>query len=153
MKKIKLPFMEQKDFKFEVNIPVRFSDIDSLGHVNNAVYLSYFEEARVGYFTGVIGIPNDDPRNFGIILLEIKCSYRSPAFLGENLRVFARITWMKNKSMEMQYLVVERDEGRIVAEGSSILVAYDYERNTSTEIREQTRSRIAMYEGIAERTA
>jgi len=53
------------DYKYKTLIPIRFSDIDSFGHVNNAVYLTYFEIARIGYWKEII---NWDWSNTGIIL-------------------------------------------------------------------------------------
>jgi len=140
--------MEETEFKFSIMVPVRFSDMDSLGHVNNAVYLSYFEEARVHYFRRLFDLPADDSKSLGFIVLEIRCTYKTPAYYGETLRVFSRISWMKNKSMEMQYLAIETEDNRIVAEGSSVLVAYDYPNKQTITIPESVRSRISEFEKI-----
>ncbi len=140
--------MTENDFKFSVMVPVRFSDMDSLGHANNAVYLSYFEESRVHYFRQLFEIPIDDSTKLGFIVLEIRCTYKTPAYYGETLKVYSRISWMKNKSMEMQYLAVGTEDARIVAEGSSILVAYDYSNKGSIEIPWNVRSKISEFEKI-----
>lgn len=141
--------MEKTDFRFFIDVPVRFSDMDSLGHVNNTVYLSYFEEARVHYFRELFNLPVTDSTTLGIIVLEIHCIYKTPAHYGEILRVYSKVSWMKNKSLEMQYLVTEIGSGRIVAEGSSILVAYDYSTRQTIEISEDVRSKISAFENIS----
>jgi acyl-CoA thioester hydrolase len=140
--------MDKKDFKFSVLVPVRFSDMDSLGHANNAVYLSYFEEARVHYFRELFDLRTNDSTKLGFIVLEIRCTYKTPAYHGETLKVFSKISWMKNKSMEMQYLAVGANDGRLVAEGSSILVGYDYSKRESIEIPESVRAKISHFENI-----
>jgi acyl-CoA thioester hydrolase len=140
--------MEEREFRFSIMVPVRFSDMDSLGHANNAVYLSYFEEARVHYFQQLFDLPTHDPTSLGFIVLEIRCTYKRPAYYGESLKVFTKISWMKNKSMEMQYLAIGAEDGRIVAEGSSILVAYDYSNKQTVTIAENVRSKISEFEQI-----
>lgn len=140
--------MNENDFKFSIMVPVRFSDMDSLGHANNAVYLSYFEEARVHYFRQLFDLPTDDSTKLGFIVLEIRCTYKTPAYYGETLKVFSKIRWMKNKSMEMEYLAIGVADGRVVADGSSILVSYDYSEKRTIEIPEQVRSKISEFEGI-----
>ena len=140
--------MDEREFKFSIMVPVRFSDMDSLGHANNAVYLSYFEEARVHYFRQLFDLPKDDPASLGFIVLEIRCSFKSPAYYGEILKVYSKISWMKNKSMEMQYLAMGAEDGRVVAEGSSILVGYDYLNKETVKIPENVRARISEFEQI-----
>ncbi len=140
--------MKKEDFKFSVDVPVRFSDMDALGHVNNAAYISYFEEGRVHYLHNLFDFPKDDASALGIIVLDMHCNYRSPAYYGEVLRVHTRVTWLKNKSLEMTYLITDVADGRRVAEGSSVLVAYDYSARKTTEIPAEFREMISSFEGI-----
>ena len=146
---INVSYMKKEDFKFSVDIPVRFSDMDALGHVNNATYISYFEEGRVHYLRNIFEIPKDDTSSLGIIVLDMHCNYRSPAYYGEVLRVFTRVTWLKNKSFEMTYLITDAIDGRKVADGSSVLVAYDYSGRKTTEIPPDFREKISSFEGIS----
>jgi acyl-CoA thioester hydrolase len=140
--------MKIEDFHFFTEFPVRFSDVDSLGHVNNAVYLSYFEEARVHYFNNLINLKFDNKPSLSIIVLEIKCAYRSPAYFGDTLRAYCRVSWMRTKSAEMQYLITDIKTGRKVADGSSILVAYYYQAGQSIAIPDDIRKAIADYDVI-----
>ncbi len=143
--------MKQSEFKFSVDVRVRFSDMDSLGHVNNAAYVSYFEEGRVHYFRKLFDLPRDDTSALGLIVLDMHCTYKSPAFYGEILRVYTKVNWLKNKSFEMAYLIIDTDTGRTVAEGSSILVAYDYSTRETMEIAANVREKISSFEGIPPR--
>ena len=143
--------MKQDDFKFSIDVRVRFSDMDSLGHVNNAAYISYFEEGRVHYFRKLFDLPWEDTSSLGLIVLDMHCTYKSPAFYGEILRVYTKVNWLKNKSFEMSYLIIDTDTGRTVAEGSSVLVAYDYSTRTTMEIADNVRGKISEFEGIPPR--
>ena len=75
----------------KMSIQIRWRDLDALGHINNAVYLSYFELARLAYIRTLLGAgaPIDRrtllPADFQFILAEVTCHYRSPATLGDQL--------------------------------------------------------------------
>ena len=143
--------MNTDNFKFDISVPVRFSDVDAMGHVNNAKYLTYFEEARVGYFRHVLSLSESTTAKLGMIVLEARCRYKSPAYFGEIMKVHTRVSWMRNKSFEMEYFITDAASGRIVAEGSSVQVAFDYSIRQTTEIPEEQREKIAAFEGIENR--
>jgi len=110
---------------------VRFRDCDSLGHVNNAVYLTYLEEARV------------DLRNeFGfdwtqMILARCEIDFRHQVSVGEVVEVTVWPTRVGNKSFDLAYELKVGD--RLVAEAKTVLVAFDYERGESVPLRDDWR--------------
>jgi acyl-CoA thioester hydrolase len=123
------------EFRYRHPIEIRYNDTDALGHVNNAVYFSYFEAARGGYYTEVVGHPfgtgpDADKRTF--VIAEAHISYRQPAFYGEPLFVGVRVGWVSRSAFSLDYLVeVEASaigEARVVADGSSVQVFYDLRR-------------------------
>jgi len=144
--------MDVHEFNFGIDEKVRFSDVDSLGHVNNAVYLSYFEESRIRYLENLLGPTRGDASSLRIIVLEIRCTYKIPAYYGESIRIHSRVSWMRNKSMQMDYLITNPADGQTIAEGSSILVGYDYDRGQSIELPDILRSSIAAFERIPPRS-
>lgn len=124
------------DFLFEHPVEVRFVDTDAFGHVNNAVYLSYFEAARAGYYAKVSGVPfgtgaQGAERTF--VIAEARISYRAAAFFGETLLVGCRFAWTSRTSFGVEYRV--RAEGsvvapaRLVADGDTVQVMFDLDRN------------------------
>ena len=110
---------------------VRFRDCDSLGHVNNAVYLTYLEEARV------------DLRNeFGfdwtqMILARCEIDFRDQVSVGEVVEVTVWPTRVGNKSFDLAYEL--KVGNRLVAEAKTVLVAFDYERGESVPLRDDWR--------------
>lgn len=128
--------------KTMTKIPVRFADVDSMGHVNNAKYFTYFEEARVAYFRK---IPPLDFRAFGrtrttqksFILAEISCQFKSPAALGETLVVSTGVTSTGRSSFVMEYEIVEESANRLVATGRSVQVYFDYEEGKPIPLTEE----------------
>jgi acyl-CoA thioester hydrolase len=101
---------------------VEFRDLDGLGHVNNAVYLNYLENAKVAYFRDVVG--SGSLIELGIVA-DVKISFRSPAFFGEILEIGIRVPRVGTKSIQFEF-EIRGPDGRIVAEGSSIHVTFDY---------------------------
>jgi acyl-CoA thioester hydrolase len=118
-------------FRHRVVIDVRFADTDAMGHVNNAVYLTYCEMARIHYWTDITGEPIA-PGHEGaesLILAEARITYRAPVFHGERVTVESRATHIGRSSFTLEHRLTAAREGepaRVVAVSSSVLVRYDY---------------------------
>ena len=85
------------EFRYRHPIEIRYNDTDALGHVNNAVYFSYFEMARGGYYTTVVGHPfgtGPDAAERTFVIAEARIVYRQPAFYGEPLSCAVRVGWV-----------------------------------------------------------
>ena len=98
----------EDEFRYEHPIEVRFVDTDAFGHINNAVYLSYFEAARAGYYAQVTGTPfgtgeRASERTF--VIAEAHVFYRAPAFFGERILVGCRFSWTGRSSFGLEYRV------------------------------------------------
>ncbi len=115
------------------NIQVRFRDLDAMGHVNNAVYLTYLEMARVAYYTTLMG-PRISPRDFNFILAHVEIDFRSPIHLDETVYIGIRLTRIGRTSFHFAYELREGESGRLLAEATSVQVLYDYERQRPIEI-------------------
>ena len=110
---------------------VRFADTDAMGHVNNAVYLTYIESARVAWWSDVTGetIQREPGRAEGLILAEADVAFRAPVFHGETVTVESRPTRIGRTSVGLEHrLTAARPEGpaRLVATCRSVIVRYDY---------------------------
>ena len=117
-----------------IKIQVRFSDLDTLGHVNNAVYLSYFEMARIAYFTPLLG-EKWDWKKFGIILRKNEVEYFSPVLLHQIPEITIFTMEIRTKSFTLGYEL--RVNGEVYTTGSSVLVGYDSVTEKTIEIPEK----------------
>ncbi|HLB45019.1 MAG TPA: thioesterase family protein [Candidatus Limnocylindrales bacterium] len=143
-------------FRFEHPIEVRFVDTDAFGHVNNAVYLSYFEAARAGYYATVSGAPfgtgaQAAERTF--VIAEARISYRAAVYFGETLYVGCRFAWTSRTSFGLEYLV-RADASRVaparhVADGETVQVMFDIERNRVMRVPADLLQMFEAYEGHA----
>ena len=117
---------------------VAFRDLDAFGHVNNGVYLTYIENARIGYAQDVIGI--ESLEGLLMIVASVKIDFRSRANLGDTLEIGARTTRVGTKSFDLEHEITA--DGRVVAEGKSVLVSYDYELAQSVPVPDALRERL-----------
>lgn len=139
-------FPSSEAFPIRIAITVRFRDLDAMGHVNNSVYLTYFEEARVAYYRALTG-KELDPSTFDFVIAEITCTYRSPARLGEVLEVGIRASEVRSRSFVFEYVITERESKRLVATGRSVQVAYDYAAGRAKLLSDEVVARMEAFEG------
>jgi acyl-CoA thioester hydrolase len=135
-------------FRFFHPIEVRYGDLDPQGHLNNAKYLTYFEQTRVHYLEQ-LGLfeKGQSFMTIGIILAEVKVTFLAPVQFGLDVRVGMRISRLGNKSMMSEYALFDSDE-RELATGSAVLVAYDYQDRKTLPIPESWRKRIQDFEKL-----
>lgn len=137
------------EFRFFHPIEVRYGDLDPQGHLNNAKYLTYFETGRIKYLTH-LGLfkRGDSFMNIGIIMADAHVTFKAPVEYGTNVRVGVRIARIGNKSMHSEYVILDADTGEELANGSSVLVAFDYRSGKTLPLSEEWRRLIGGFEGL-----
>ncbi len=134
-------------YKLVSEVPVRFSDTDGLGHVNNANYLSFLEVARIAYLRRVLGLVKIE--EFGVILARIEIDYKSPVLHHETLFVGCRVSEIGGASIKMEYRIEAKADERLVAQAKSVMVAFDYKLQRPVRVSEEWRSRMEEFDGIS----
>ena len=126
-------------FDFVHRERVRFRDLDPMGHVNNAVFLTYMESARTAFLIelGAASGVHDLP----IIVARIEIDFRSPAGLGDEVEVGVRAGRFGTKSFDLEYELRAGD--RLLAEAKSVCVGYDYATGETVAIPDDWRARLA----------
>jgi acyl-CoA thioester hydrolase len=115
---------------------VRFRDVDSLGHVNNAAYLTYLEQARIA-FLAPFGADQTQ-----MILARVEIDFRSQVGFGDEVELEVRPLRVGTKSFELGYTL--RVRGEIVAEAKTVLVAFDYAAGRTMELPERWRDALSV---------
>ncbi len=127
--------MEIKNFKHKITVTVRFNEVDMLGVCNNAVYLSYFEDARLQYIKKLGLMPEkgifSDGRLFFIVRNEI--NYKGFAHYDEELEIYSKISFIKNSSFGFDHLIVNSKSKNRIVEGSGVIVHVDPVTKQSTK--------------------
>jgi acyl-CoA thioester hydrolase len=119
---------------------VRFNDLDGMDHVNNAIYATYMESARLAYLES-IGAGRNPQKS--LILARLEIDFRSPISFGEEVEIGVRLSRIGRKSFDLEHEI--RADGRLAAEGKSVLVAYDYTTSSSRELPREWRE---LLEGV-----
>jgi acyl-CoA thioester hydrolase len=130
-------------FRFVHAQEVSFRDLDVFGHVNNAVYLTYLENARIGYLRDVLGI--ESVEDLLVIVAKVNIDFRTRASLAETLEIGARVSRIGTKSFDLDH-EIRGPDGRLVAAATTTLVTFDYRGDTTMPVPDLWRERIESYE-------
>ncbi|WP_276301818.1 acyl-CoA thioesterase [Halorussus lipolyticus] len=131
------------DYSFATDVDVRYRDLDTMGHVNNAVYASYFEQARVAYFDEVLDVPL---REIESVLATLEIEFRRPVEIDHDVTVAVRVPELGDSSLPMEYEV--RADDTVAATGETVQVAVDRETKSSRPIPDDWREDIREFEGL-----
>jgi acyl-CoA thioester hydrolase len=129
-------------------LEVRFRDCDSMGHTNNAVYLTYLEQTRFAHWRSLwgFGTPQLAPGLPGVILARVECDYRRPATYGDLLEVRMTVSEVGRTSFRYEYEIVDQ-EGRTVLTAKTVQVMYDYATEKPVPIPDDIRTLLATHSG------
>jgi acyl-CoA thioester hydrolase len=132
-------------YRHRTNLQVRFRDIDAFKHVNNAVFFSYVEQARIRYLLDVLR-PDRPFDRLPLILARVELDYRSPITFGEEVEIETRVDRIGRSSIAMSHRMTAMPEDRLAGDVHSVLVTYDYESATPMPVPDDWRDAIGRYE-------
>jgi len=117
-----------------------------MGHVNNAVFFTYLETARVDYMRSVVfETKSRKLSEAGLILAEISCQFKAPIFYDQAVEVGTRVTEIRNSSFEIEHRIDA--DGQLAALSKGVVVHYNYEAGKSVRIPDDIRARVEAFEG------
>jgi acyl-CoA thioester hydrolase len=125
-----------------IEIPIAWGDMDAFQHVNNTVYLKYFESARISYFEKIGFFEVMNKTNIGPILASTQCRYKIPLTYPDHVTVGAKVETIEKDRFIMKYVVISHKHKKIAASGEGVLVTFDYQNNIKSLIPEEIRKRI-----------
>lgn len=123
---------------------VIFRDCDAFGHVNNAVYLTYFEWARAQLWFAVTGV-DALPTNIGFIVARAEVDFKLQIEM-EPIDICIRITEMRNTSFDTVYEIRKRRDGKVAATGRVVVVLFDWETNAKMPISDELRRKVRKFQ-------
>ena len=132
-------------FRVHCPIEVRFRDCDAMGHVNNAVYLTYLEIARFAYWKAAeIGRLEGD---ISYIIARVEIDFRASAETGDVIDVALAVRAIGRSSFTIEYEMRDQ-KGRLLVTARSVQVAYDYAAKQPVPVPDTIRARISEFEGV-----
>ena len=132
-------------FRFTYSAPLRFSDLDVLGHANHLSYLDVLENARIAYYFDVMGLRSVQEIKF--VLAELHIRYVASGLLGQTLEVGFRTSWLKRSSSGFAYEIRDRASRQLLAEGEGVQVYMDLHANRSEPLPGAYREHVIAFEG------
>lgn len=130
-----------------VRLPVQWGEMDAYGHVNNTVFFRWFESARVEYFRRCGFLRSWEEERVGAILHSTSCRFRRPVHFPDTVVAAARAAEVSDDRFAMEYRVWSETERGVVAEGSGLVVSYDYRAGARAPIPAEVRRGIEELEG------
>ena len=137
------------DYKFFHLTEVRYGDLDPQGHVNNAKYLTYFEQARVHYLIQ-LGLFSRDQSfmEIGVVIADIHIAYHAPTHYQDNIKVGVKTVKLGGKSIVLEQCVMDADTGKMMASGKVVMVTFDYQDLKSMPVPVEWKNKISEFEGL-----
>ncbi|NOY21947.1 MAG: acyl-CoA thioesterase [Acidobacteria bacterium] len=117
--------MSKPEKTIDVPITVRFRDLDAMGHVNNATYFTYLEQARIGFRDQVVPKLSDTSAFFSVVA-ENHLTYRKAITFGEKIVIRCFLSHVREKSYRFNCIILNPETGEEKARGYSVMVGFDY---------------------------
>lgn len=137
--------MENITFKHIAPIQLRFNDFDALGHVNNSVYLSFFDLGKTSYFMQVLPDVQLN-REVGIVIADIHVSFLLPVYPGENVAVETAVFEVGNKSFKLYQQLIDLDTNEVKCICKTVMVCFDAKTKSTRQISPEWRKAMADFE-------
>ncbi|HWW37791.1 acyl-CoA thioesterase [Pedobacter sp.] len=134
-------------FKYKTTLELRFADYDMMGHVNNAVYFTYLEIARAKYWKQAI---KWDWKKTGVVIAQASLDYIHPILLEDKVHIYVRTSRIGKTSFDLEYIIVKTTNNTelICSKGKTICVAFDYQTKAATEIPENEKNKMIVFEQL-----
>jgi acyl-CoA thioester hydrolase len=123
--------------EFSIRFKPVWRDQDALGHVNNAVYSTWLENAREAWWRSVAG----EYTLFPFLLARTEIDFRAPVTWRDPIVLTVRVTKVGNSSFELTYSI-DTEDARHVADAKTVLVMYDHEAKKTVTINDELRSKL-----------
>lgn len=126
-------------FLFTRQLTVRFNDCDPMGHVNNAVYFTFFEEARTDVFH--LFNPDLNVRNWNLIVASTRCDYIQEAVYAQTLTIHTWIGKIGRSSFEVEH-AIQGEGGDWIARGKGTLLGYDFDTKSAVPLTDDIKQKL-----------
>ncbi|MCH5236735.1 MAG: acyl-CoA thioesterase [Muribaculaceae bacterium] len=132
-------------FHHRIPLQIRFSDVDVLGHVNNTVYMAFYDTGKAAYMTAVLG-RKISWKEVDTVIANINCAFVAPIFFGENIEVLTACTGIHDKSFHLLQMIVEKDSGQVKSVCETVMVCFDVKTQTSCHVSDEWKEKLQAFE-------
>ena len=131
----------EAELNHQIDIQIRFGDVDMFGHVNNAAYVSMLDCAKIRFFQDIIG-PELTPEKIGLVVVNINCSFYSPTYLNEPLKAATGVVAVGEHSVRLEQRIFNPSTGDVKCVCHNVLAGFDPSTATSAPIAPTLRQKL-----------
>ncbi len=136
----------QFPYRHSIDVQVRFNDADIFGHLNNSVYLQFYDLAKVEYFRAVQG-GELDIKGIAMVVVNINCDFYAPSFIHEKLQVQTTTLKVGKSSLVLEQRCINSETGDVKCLCRTVMAGFDPKTNTSCPVSDEWRSQLEAFEG------
>lgn len=136
---------EPATFRHYMPLQLRFNDIDMVGHVNNSVYLTFFDMGKTRYFMDVWPEALDWSR-ITLVIVNVNCDFLEPTYFTDNVKVYTRTLSISDHSVKVEQRIIDDETGHTKAQCITILAGFDPKTATGAPIDPKWIEAIERYE-------
>lgn len=137
--------MQRSEFRHWLEVPIRWGDMDALGHVNNVQYFRYLESGRIAYLNQVLAKTRTARQ---LVLADMQCTFLRQLHYPGTVEVGTRSVRLGSSSLHLHCGLFIKDEAEPAASCRAVLVCYDFEQQQSTPLSVEERTAIAHFDNI-----
>ena len=132
-----------------IETPVAWGQMDAFRHLNNTVYFRFFESGRIAYFERLGFLEYMEETGVGPILASTNCRFRIPLTYPDTVSIGTRVSNVEADRFTMEYVVVSHEHQKVAADGSGLIVCFNYKENRKALLPEELRRRIEALEAAS----
>ena len=128
-------------FHHKLPIQIRFSDVDVVGHVNNIVFLAYYDTGKAAFMSDLLG-KKLTWKDVDTVVANIDCAFISPIFYGENIEVLTTCSGIHDKSFRLLQMLRNSDTGEVKSLCETVMVSFNPDTQKSAPLSEEWREKL-----------
>lgn len=145
----KIRAFNREEFKHQVDLQLRFCDVDGFGHVNNAVIQEFCDVGRMHYMQQVLGwTPGVTRRNDQLVVVAARTDFLEQILLNQKLEVLTKVFALGNKSLTMIQWIIEKGADQPSAACESVMAGFLINEEHSFVLPDEWREKIKSFEGL-----
>ncbi len=132
-------------YRHYMPVQIRFTDIDMLGHLNNAIFVNFFDLGKTSYFSHILGGPLQWEK-ITLVIVNIECSFFAPVFFTDKIEVFTKTTSIGKNSVTVDQRIVNTETGVTHAWCKTIMAGYDVKNGCGAPVNPEWKEMLREFE-------
>ena len=125
-----------------IETPIAWGQMDAFRHLNNTAYFRFFESGRIAYFERLNLLEYMEATGVGPILAATNCRFKIPLTYPDTVSIGTRVPEVQDDRFTMEYYVVSHKHQKVAAEGTGLIVCFNYKENKKTAVPAELKKRI-----------